>query len=228
MANTTLIIGKSGTGKSTSLRNLDPKETFILSTLDKPLPFRGYRKKYKHITGWDDKENNYFASTDYRKIIRCIKMVNDRADIKCLILDDFNYVMIQEFKDRTQEKGFQKYADISEHSIDIVENAQCCRPDLMCFIVMHNDTDDEGYHKIFTIGNSIEKNMKLEGRFATILHAVSHNGDYKFITQNDGQYLAKSPMGMFDPTIPNDLQFVLDRMKAYEEEESFDDAADIE
>ena len=72
----TLIIGQPGSGKSTSIENLDPKETFIISVLNKPLPFRGYKNKYKNITSWEDTEGNFLASEDWQKVLKCIKHKN--------------------------------------------------------------------------------------------------------------------------------------------------------
>lgn len=102
------IVGESGTGKSTSLRNMDPESTFIISTIGKPLPFKGWKKKYttfkadknKNITG------NYYVSANYNSIIKMLKIINlMMPNIKNVIIDDFQYVMSYEFVDRATEVG---------------------------------------------------------------------------------------------------------------------------
>lgn len=93
MSNSVLIIGASGTGKSTSLRNLNHEETFIISVLDKPLPFKGYKSKYKAINPPDHMSGNIFYSSNWDEIIKCIEFVNRNEKFKNLIIDDFNYVV---------------------------------------------------------------------------------------------------------------------------------------
>src|SRR5271156_3825874 len=121
MSNSVLIIGPSGSGKSSSLRNLDPKSTFILSVLDKPLPFRGYKKQYKPITSWEDVEGNYLATDDWARILKCITYIDKfREDIRILIIDDIQYVLANEFMRRSHEKGFEKYSEIANHYWQII------------------------------------------------------------------------------------------------------------
>ena len=97
MNNTVLIIGQSGSGKSTSLRTLDPKTTFIINVLDKPLPFKGFKNKY------NASEKNYYTTHDWAKVINCIERVNkERPDITTLIIDDWQYILSYEFIKRPQ------------------------------------------------------------------------------------------------------------------------------
>lgn len=122
MSNTSLIIGESGTGKSTSLRNLDPHETFIINVCNKPLPFRGYKSNYKTISSWEDKEGNYYATDDYLKIIKLLRIIDkERPDIKNIIIDDFQYIMVEEFMNRVTEKGFDKFSEIGQHAWSIIK-----------------------------------------------------------------------------------------------------------
>lgn len=220
MANTTLILGRSGTGKTTSLRNLVSSETFIISVLDKPMPFRGYRSKYKHLTGWDDPNGNYYSSSDWQRIIRCIQLVNERKDIKCLIIDDFNYIMSTEYVDRASETGYQKYTELAQHVVAIINALLRCRDDLYTFVISHNESDANGFMKIKTIGKLLDEKLSLEGMFTTVLHSMVKDNEYKFITQSNSQYLAKSPMGMFEELlIDNDLHVILNTMKVYNDKE---------
>jgi len=217
MSNTSLIIGESGTGKSTSLQMLDPKETFIINVLDKPLPFRGYKKNYVKISGWDDTTGNYYASDDYLKIMRCIKMINEcRPDIKNLIIDDWQYTMCNEFMRRATETGFVKFTEIGQHAWSIIKSLTDCREDLFCFVLSHSDTDQNGKYKCKSIGKMLDEKITIEGMFTIVLHTQVMDGSYRFLTQNDGSHIAKSPQGMFeDKYIGNDLAFVKSKMNAY-------------
>lgn len=216
MSNCTLIIGESGSGKSTSLRNLDPKETFILGVLDKPLPFRGYKSHYNRVS----KENptgNYASCDNYLKILGFIDAIDKRRpEIKTLIIDDFQYLMANEFMRRALERGFDKFSEIAHHAWDMIRRLTETRPDLYCFVLSHSDTDANGKVKCKTIGKMLDDKVTLEGMFTTIFHAQVSDGQYKFLTQNDGIHIAKSPMDMFaDKYIDNDLAIILDAMRNY-------------
>ena len=222
MSNTVLVIGESGSGKSTSLRNLDPKETFILGVLDKPLPFRGYKSHYKAMTK-ENPNGNYYATDDFNLIMRCIRAVNNRPEITTLILDDFQYVMGNEFMRRALEKGFDKFSDIAQHAWAIIRELTSTRPELYCFVLSHSDSDQQGRMKCKTIGKMLDDKITLEGMFTMILHAQVVDDNYQFLTQNNGTHLAKSPMGLFDDKyIPNDLWLVKKRMMDYFDEDRDD------
>lgn len=216
MSNTSLIIGESGTGKSTSLCNLNPKETFIINVLDKPLPFRGYKKNYIKLNQ-DGSEGNYYASDDYAKIMRVIKLVNEkRLDIKNLIIDDWQYTMCNEYMRRATETGFTKFTEIGQHAWSIVQSLTNCRDDLDCFVLSHSDTDANGRYKCKSIGKMLDEKITIEGMFTIVLHTQVMDGSYRFLTQNDGSHIAKSPQGMFeDKYINNDLAFVKAKMNTY-------------
>ena len=215
MSNTTLIIGESGTGKSTSLRNLDPKETFVINVLDKPLPFRGYKAHYKPMTK-SNPEGNYYATDDFNLLLRCINAVNERIEIKNLIIDDFQYIMGNEFMRRALEKGFDKFSDIAQHAWSIIKALTQTRSDLYCFVLSHSDSDAQGRMKCKTIGKMLDDKITLEGMFTIILHTQIVDGEYRFLTQNNGTHIAKSPLYMFeDKLIDNDLQMVRKKMIEY-------------
>jgi hypothetical protein len=214
MSNATLVIGESGTGKSTSLRNLDEKETFIINVLDKPLPFKGFRQRYIKVT---KEGGNYFVSDDYSKILSTIKFINDnRPDIKNIIIDDYQYIMANEFMRRAIERGFDKFTEIGQHAWKIIDYSVKCRDDLFFFFLSHSELYADGKVKCKTIGKMIDDKITLEGMFTTVLHTIVMDGKYKFITQNDGTHIAKSPMGMFDSIhIDNDLFQVKSSMHNY-------------
>lgn len=217
MSNATLIIGQSGTGKSTSIRNLDPKSTFIINVLDKPLPIKAYKKNYTPIDGWSDKNGNYFSSDDHQRILRCIKMINEeRKEISVLIIDDWQYILCNEFMKRASERGFDRFTDIAQHAWLTINAIINTREDLMCFVLSHSESDNQGRMKCKTIGKMLDEKITVEGLFTIVLHAKVMDGNYKFLTQNDGEYIAKSPMGMFeDKYIDNDLSIIADHIKNY-------------
>ena len=220
MSNTLLIIGESGTGKSTSMSSLNPAETFVINVLDKPLPFRGYKKNYIKLSA-DGSTGNYYATDDYSNIIRVIKLINNkRPDIKNIVIDDWQYTMGNEFMRRATETGFTKFTEIGQHAWYIVKELMSCRDDLFCFVLSHSDTDANGKYKCKSIGKMLDEKITIEGMFTTVLHTQVMDGSYRFLTQNDGAHIAKSPMGMFeDKYINNDLSYVKHKMNDYNHEE---------
>jgi hypothetical protein len=217
MSNTVLVIGQSGSGKSTALRNLDPKTTFIINVLDKPLPFRGFKKGYKPVTK-ENKKGNYFATTDWAHVVRCIEMVNkERPDITTLVIDDWQYILSYEFIRRASEKGFDKFSDLANHGWSTMNACTTgTRASLTTFILAHSDLDQTGRSKLKTIGKMLDEKITLEGLFTTVLHSRIVDGEYKFQTQDDGDFLAKSPIGMFEEhLIPNDFVAVKEAVENY-------------
>lgn len=209
MSTSILIIGESGTGKSTSIQLLDPAETFILAVVKKPLPFKhAYKKAVKNTDGV--LEGNYSVVDQYDTIISLIQHISKkRPEIKTIIIDDFQYIMANEFMRSAQEKGYQKFTDIAAHTWEILNSVQYCRDDLNVFMLTHSQEDNNGKYKAKTIGKMLDEKISLEGLFTVVLHTLVIDGKHVFLTQNDGTHLAKSPVGMF-PTkfIPNDLQAV--------------------
>ena len=219
MANTTLILGESGTVKSTSIRNLNPDETFIIAVLDKPLPFRG--AKIKYIDKNDgNRLVNYFSSDKYRVIIKAIEKISkERPDIKTIILDDWQYIMGNEYMSRADEKGFGKFTEIGQHAWQVINALVTARNDLNCFVLCHSDKNEDGKAKCKTIGRMLDEKITVEGMFTTVMHSLIVDGKYLFATQGDSSIIAKSPMGMFeDKYVPNDLQYVINKINEYADE----------
>src|SRR6266702_300097 len=163
MSNTVLVIGQSGSGKSTALRTLDPKTTFIINVLDKALPFRGYKKDYKPVTK-ENKDGNYFSSNDWSHVVRCIQMVDkERPEITTLIIDDWQYILAYEFMRRISEKGFDKFNELGMHGWATINGCISTRPTLTCFILAHSDVDGTGKIKCKTIGKMLDEKITIEG-----------------------------------------------------------------
>lgn len=226
MAQGVLIIAESGAGKSTSIETLDPKETFIINVANKPLPFKGWRKKY---TIWS-KENptgNMYDKATPESIEACIKYVNEkRPEIKNIVVDDFQYMSSFEFFDKANEKGFEKFTQIGAHLARIARLPKDMREDLMIFFLTHAEeaTNMEGNRKFKakTIGKMVDEKLTLEGLFSIVLFGKAKKNKegeirYVFETQTTGDNTCKSPRGMF-PTfeIANDLQLVTKAIKDYE------------
>ncbi len=216
MSNTVLIIGQSGSGKSTSLRNLDPSTTFIINVLDKPLPFRGFKKSYSLISK-ENKGGNYYTAFDWAKVNWCIDMVNnERPEITTLIIDDWQYILAYEFMRRVSEKGYDKFCEIANHGWSTINACLGTRPNLTNFIISHSEIDAVGRSKCKTIGKLLDEKITIEGLFTTVLHSRVVDGQYMFQTQYDGEYLAKSPIDMFSESlIPNDLLAVKNAVENY-------------
>lgn len=218
MSNAILILGESGTGKSTSLRNLNPNETFIINILDKPLPFRGYKKNYVKLSA-DGLTGNYYESDDYETITRIIKLVDKkRPEIKNLIIDDFGFTITNTFMKRSKETSYAKFIDIARNAWEILSSLRGLRDDLNCVVTMHVEIDKLGRFKPRTIGKMIDDYNLIEGSFTFIFQSVVIENKYKFITNNDGQHMAKTSMGCFDEMcIDNDLNEILKQIHNYNE-----------
>tara|TARA_R100001163_G_C5056742_1_gene193211 strand:- start:668 stop:1348 length:681 start_codon:yes stop_codon:yes gene_type:complete len=225
MAQSVLVIADSGTGKSTSIRNLLPKETFIINIANKPLPFKGWKKNYVNISKENPKGNMTSASSA-NGIIKAMMHVNDKMPhINTLVIDDWQYMSSFEYFDRANEKGYDKFTQIAANLAQVAKMPKDMREDLTIFFLTHSEdsTDINGHRKVKakTIGKMIDNTLTLEGLFSIVLFGrVKKNEDsleYGFDTQNNGENTCKSPMGMFeDSFIPNDLQFVKDCITTYE------------
>jgi len=209
MSNATLIIGESGTGKSTAIETLDSLETYVINIIDKPLPFKGYKKFYRAAPDGDLKRN-YLATDNPAKIIECIKAINaNRLDIKVLVIDDFQFIMANEYMRRARERGFDKFAEIGQSAYLIFEAIKSLREDLSCFVLSHSVLRDDGTYGFKSIGKMLDNYITVEAVFTNVLHTAIIDEKHMFITQNDGKKIAKSPKGMFENKyIPNDLAYV--------------------
>jgi len=220
MNNAVLILGNSGTGKSTSIRNLPPEETFILNIGGKPLPFRGSSKKYKKLSP-DGMEGNYYCSDNPVQIKRIINLIDQkRPSIKYLILDDFGFMISNEFMRKSMIKGWDKFVEISKDFSDIISLVKSLRDDLFCFVTMHIDTDSQGMTKPRSVGKMIDQYVIPEAHFSYVFHTIVNDGNYRFITNNDNFHMCKTPMGLFsEQYIDNDMLMIANKINEYNNED---------
>lgn len=207
-------MGESGTGKSSSIRQLPSHETYVINVLDKPLPFKDFKKKYQRGAG-----GNYYATDNAQTIRNLITSISKhRPAIKNIIIDDFQYIMANAFMRKAKERGFDKFIEIGQSAWEIICEATLARNDLYIFFLSHTEADSNtGRVKCKTIGKMLDEKITLEGMFTVVLHSlIVDNGQYKFLTQNDGVHIAKSPLDMFDRAyIDNDLNYIKQKMAEY-------------
>lgn len=227
-AETILILGESGRGKTTSLRNLNPKETFIISTTSKPLPWRGWKKGYTKFDPKTSPEGNWYQCSKSTALATIIKYVSaKRPEITNIVIDDLQYAMAFEFMDRRKEKGFDKFTDIGGDFTDLLRVADIIRDDIKLIFTGHSENVGDAmneYWTLKTIGKLVKEKVTPEGLFTYVFHALVEEGDsgmeYKFLTNTDGSHVAKTPMGMFEELkIDNDLAKIIETINAYNEGE---------
>lgn len=225
MAQEILIIGESGSGKSTSLENLDPKSTFIINVAKKPMPFKGWKKNYIKLSK-ETPKGNYIESDNSSIIIQTMKHIDENMPhIKTVVIDDFQYVMANEYMRRANEKGYDKFTDIGLHAWQVVTTGKNLREDISFIMIGHAESsvDLQGSRKLKfkTIGKLVDNVINIEGMFTVVLFTdVFIDADKKiqhvFLTQSDGTNTAKSPKDMFDSIkIPNNISTVITKMNEY-------------
>lgn len=224
MANNVILLGKTGTGKSTSIKGLDPKETIIINVLGKKLPFKGSNNFY-------NKENkNAFQVEEYTALINLLNSIDKNAPhIKNIIIDDFVYIMRKEYFKRSKEVGYAKYTDLATHTQQIITTCENMRESINVFFVYHpEDIINDGAiveYKVATIGKLLDNQYNpLEVvpmvLFSTVSFDDEGKASYGFYTHrciDNGIVIpAKTPDGMFDDDfIPNDLGLVVKAMNEY-------------
>ena len=224
MANNIILLGKSGTGKSTSIKGLNPKETVIINTLKKRLPFKGSNTMY-------NKENkNLFNVDDYTTVIQYLQSINDKAlHVKNIVLDDAIYILRKEYFKRAKESGYTKYTELAAHFQQIISTCEGLRDDLNIFFILHSedvisDSTITGY-KVSTIGKLLDSQYNpIEVVPMVLYSAIKYDekgtptyGFYTHATKEGSiEIPAKTPAEMFsEDFIPNDLGFVTKVMNEY-------------
>ena len=226
MAQSVLIIADSGSGKSTSIRNLRPEETFIINIANKPLPFKGWKKNYTMI-GKDNQKGNMTGVSSAAGIMKAMMHVNDKMPhIKNLVVDDWQYMSSFEYFDKADEKGYDKFTSIAKNLAQVAKLPKDMRDDLYIFFLTHSEesTDVNGHRRVKakTIGKMIDNTLTLEGLFSIVLFGkvIKDENDklnYVFEAANNGENTCKSPAGMFDDIrIDNSLKVVKDAIIEYE------------
>ncbi|MDO9313365.1 MAG: ATP-binding protein [Burkholderiaceae bacterium] len=211
MSIATLILGNSGSGKSTSLRNLNPSQTLLIQCIRKPLPFKaaGWKVKVKPGDG-----GNIIQTDDAVEIERAMR----KAPHDVVVIDDYQAVMVNELMSRSSEKGYEKFTDIGKHAWNVFNAAGGLAEHRRVYILAHTQTDDFGSVRMKTVGRLIDSTLVPEGYFTVVLRTVVTNGVYQFATQTNGQDCCKSPIGMFeDLHVDNDLAMVDQRITSFYE-----------
>lgn len=231
MADLIAVVGASGSGKSTSLRNLDPETTFIINVAGKPLPFKGFKKNYKQLVQNPETkkfEGNLYNTSDVAKIGQVLRVIDKtRPEIRTVVIEDAQYLMAFEAMDRASEKSYDKFTQIASNFYSVLKESMNMRDNLKVCVLTHSENTGDAInpsYKIKTIGKMLDNMITLEGLFTYVLFTelikdVDGNVEHKFITQSDGTTTAKTPMGCFsDFYIDNDLQFVIEQIDKYNEE----------
>ena len=214
------IVGQTGTGKSTAIKHLDPKETYIINVAKKELPFKGSEKLY------NTENKNYKEVDDANEITRLLRTISEKAPhIKNIVIEDSNYIMGFNIVSKATEVGYTKFSLMAKDMVDLFRESRKLREDITVFYLTHPETIEDGGdivgYKIKTAGKLIDNQVLLEGLMTVCLYTyVDENKDgtasYHFITNRFKKMPAKSPDGMFaEVKIPNNLQLVVDRVKEY-------------
>ena len=194
-----LILGESGSGKSASLRNFKRDEYLLLNVAGKPLPFRG-KPKYA------------LNNPDYLTMSKAIS----NAPTKVVVIDDSQYMMAFDFFDHAKETGYQKFTDLALNFKNLLDVVRKFSPeDEIVYFMHHIETMNDGKVKAKTIGKMLDEKLTIEGLFSVVLMCRTDGKRHYFETQSDGNTTAKSPMGMFELEIDNDLKFVDQTIREY-------------
>lgn len=213
MSKVICIMGESGSGKTTSMRNLNPEETYYIDCDGKGLSWKGWRNQY------NTSEKNYKNTDDPEKVFTLLLGINDKcSNIKYIVIDTINGIMIGDEMRRFKEKGYDKWQDLAQSVYNIIDKANKLRDDLTVIFTAHTQTesDDNGYifTRIKTNGKKLNK-ICLESKFTTVLLARKKGDQYIFETQANNS-TAKSPMGAFETNeIENDIVKVIEALSEY-------------
>lgn len=193
-----LVLGDSGSGKSTSLRNFEPDEVGILNVMGKPLPFRKRLKTADHVT--------------YGTIQQTLKANNLRA----YVIDDSGYLMQLENFRRAKETGYAKFTEMALNFERVIEWATQTDGDTIVYLLHHYDEPDaNGVRKPKTIGKMLNEKFCIEGACPIVIESAIRDGRHVFVTRNDGFNLAKAPMDMLPDVMDNDLRAVDSAIREY-------------
>jgi len=214
------IVGATGSGKSTSIKHLNPEETYIINVAKKELPFKGSEKLY------NAEAKNYKEVDDANEITRLLKTISEKAPhIKNIIIEDSNYIMGFNMVNKATETGFTKFSIMAKDMVDLFRTARQLRDNITVFYLTHPEEIMDGQdvigYKIKTAGKLIDNQVLLEGLLTVCLYTLVEEkkegvAEYSFVTNRFKKYPAKSPAGMFAETkIPNNLQLVVDTLTEY-------------
>lgn len=204
MALPVLIMGRSGSGKTYSLKNFTPEEVGIISVEKGRLPFRSDLKVVR-VPKYDKSADvNTYAQANAAKYSWIVKAIS-KATQPSVVVDDSQYLMVNELFDRSGEKGYDKFTEIAKNFRDLIHAVNDLDDEnKIVYFLHHTESDADGREKPKTIGKMLDEKLTIEGCFDIVLYCQDH----KFFTQANGQSSAKSPEGMFELEIPNDLKAV--------------------
>ena len=222
MAKTILLVGKTGTGKTTSIRTLDPKETVILRVINRTLPF-----KFEGVYGREQK--NMFSAPTYEEVLKALAWCDKQPNVKNIVITDGTYIIRQEYFKLANQKGYDKYTGFAVHMQQILKAIQDLRSDIKVFMEYHveNVVNENGVieYKPSTVGKLLDSQYNILENVDIVLFTNLKYEDneihYGFITnrmldRNGAEIPAKSPIGMFDELfIPNDLAQVAQKIDEY-------------
>lgn len=193
-----LILGDSGSGKSTSLRNFEPGEIGVFNVASKPLPFR---KRLPTVNG-----------ANYPIILKGLSA----PKLKAYAIDDSQYLLAFEFFDRARETGYNKFTDIALNFRNLIQFVITqTPPDCIVYFLHHTEANQDGTLKAKTIGKMLDEKLTVEGLFSIVLLCRAEKDRHYFVTQSEGYSTAKSPMDMFPEEIDNDLKMVDRTIREY-------------
>jgi len=214
MSKSILIMGESGSGKTTSMRNLDPAETFYIDCDKKGLSWKNWKEQY------NEKNKNYMATSDVQTIMSLLsKISNEQPQIKVVVLDTLNAIMIDDEFSRMKEKGYDKWQELAYSIYGIIQMSNVLRQDLTVILLMHSQTErdentGEKFTRAKTSGRKLDK-IVVESKLTTVLLAKCVDGKYIFETKNNNSTV-KAPLGAFNTDrIENDIVKVLDALKDF-------------
>lgn len=214
MANNILVVGESGSGKTTSVMTLPAKETFFIDADGKGLSYKGWRDDY-------NKENkNYIRTSDKDTIMKVLSRIdkNEFPDVKYIVIDTINGIMVDDEFNRMKEKTYDKWMDLAAAVYGIIKYAMLMRDELTVIFMAHAQTerDDSGneWTHVKTSGKKLDK-IVLESKFNTVLLAKCVDGHHIFETHSNNS-TAKTPYGAFEEDyVPNDMMAVIKQIEAY-------------
>lgn len=215
MAKVIGIMGESGSGKTTSMRNLDPKTTFYIDCDKKGMSWKGWRDQY------NEGNKNYIATDEISIVESVLNMINTQDNlkkIKVVVIDTLNGLMVADEVRRMKEKGFDKWQDLAQCVWTLLDKLYTYRSDLTIIVVCHSQTqkEDDGFTftRIKTSGKKLDK-LNVESKLTTVLLATAKDGKYIFRTHANNS-TTKTPLGAFEADeIDNDIVNVLKALEDY-------------
>lgn len=209
------IMGESGSGKTTSMRNLDPATTFYIDCDKKGLSWKGWRSQYQY------EKHNYMATDQISTVSQLLNKISTQENmkqIKVVVIDTLNGLMVADEVRRMKEKGYDKWQDLAQCVWELLDSLYTFRDDLTIIVLCHSQTqkEDDGYTftRIKTSGKKLDK-LNVESKLTTVLYAVAKEDGYVFVTHAHNS-TAKTPLGAFETDeVPNDIVVVLKALEEY-------------